>query len=274
MSGPSAKRVVQAMVEEGQRVGTQAALLDLLGMMRALHWLHWTVHWQSKGDPFYGDHLLFERLYKGMVGEIDTLAEKCAFLFDRAALSPHISMSVVQKWMDIWGGDPLPGPLVAQRAEEDLQAAIRNAYNIAKASGGLSLGLDDFLMSLANAHETNLYLLKQRLYEWPNASVREAAGRSMKPDGTAEGLFFDHPRMREVREFAQSKAISNLPGVGSPAGKGEAPPSPTKIVDTTPGSGEFSTLSRYVVETEHPTDSGVPDGHDEVPKHPRMVGLR
>ena len=47
--------------------GAQEHLVGLLGLFHAVFWLHWTAHWQTNGDPFYGNHLLFERLYKALV---------------------------------------------------------------------------------------------------------------------------------------------------------------------------------------------------------------
>ena len=46
-------------------------LLQLLAILRALHWSHWTLHWKVKGDPFYGDHLMYQRLYEAVVEEIN-----------------------------------------------------------------------------------------------------------------------------------------------------------------------------------------------------------
>jgi hypothetical protein len=44
-----------------------------------------------------------------------------------------------------------------------LQDLLKNQYELMKAEGSLTLGLDDFLMNVANNHETNQYLLKQTL---------------------------------------------------------------------------------------------------------------
>jgi DNA-binding ferritin-like protein len=51
-------------------------LLQLLAILRALQWSHQTAHWKVRGEPFYGDHLLFQKLYEAVGEEIDTLAEK------------------------------------------------------------------------------------------------------------------------------------------------------------------------------------------------------
>lgn len=100
---------------------------------------------------------------------------------------------------------------------------------------------------------------------------------------SAEPYFFHNPEMREVRQFSRSEAMSNIPAVAVKSVKdsesdrtvsearGEAkkaPPIPTKI-DRLPGGKQFSTLNRYLVETEQPGVRGVPQGHEDVPKHPK-----
>ena len=108
-------------------------------------------------------------------------------------------------------------------------------------------------------------------------------------DMSAEGHFFDKPRAREMREFAESGALSNNAEVARRSVKEnntditqraeakavrESPPTPTEIVRDSPGSGEFSTLSRYLILTEQPTDPGVPNHREDIPKHPDMVKSR
>lgn len=100
---------------------------------------------------------------------------------------------------------------------------------------------------------------------------------------SAESHFFDGPRNREVREFALSSAITNLPDAAGVAirymdnadetprqsirDSKNAPPPPLKIREA-PGGADFSTLNRYLVETDQPGNEGVPEGRDDIPKHP------
>lgn len=94
---------------------------------------------------------------------------------------------------------------------------------------------------------------------------------------SAEGAFFDNPEKREVREFAQTEAISNIPQVVEDTedptrseieDAEDAPPTPMEIEDE-PGGEELSTLNRFVVKTEEPI-ANIPENHSEVPKHPDM----
>jgi hypothetical protein len=56
--------------------------------------------------------------------------------------------------------DPI---LRALRIEQVLQAMFKETFDTLEASGHLSLGLNDFIAATANAHETAIYLLQQRL---------------------------------------------------------------------------------------------------------------
>lgn len=137
-------------------------LQQLLGMLRALHWAHWTAHWQSKGTSAYGDHLLFERLYKGLEEEIDGLAEKLVSYFGVEAVAAVPSMEFAEDFLDLYEGVPdLYRKALSQ--EMHLQRALKKVYDSGKESGEMPLGLDDFLMSLANTHETHIFLLRQRM---------------------------------------------------------------------------------------------------------------
>lgn len=137
------------------------ALTDLLALIRAQQWSYWTMHWQIQGTAYYGDHLLFQRMYEALSEEIDTLAEKIVAHLGVDFVDPGDQMTKSHAWIDGWGQtDDLY--LRALQSEEDFQVAARTAYDILKETGHITLGLDDFLMAIANAHETNQYLLKQR----------------------------------------------------------------------------------------------------------------
>lgn len=358
----SAQRVASRHLAASDGV-SKGPLQDLLGMFQALYFLHWTTHWQTKGDPYYGDHLLFERLYGALPEEIDTLAEKLVQLHGSEAVSPMQIHPLMSGWLSELSmpGDPdIVGRALG--AEREFQRAILSTYEGLKASGELSLGLDDFLMSTANAHETHLYLLQQRMggilhrsasaylspdqrrKDWEQLKVKLALlpvvsrpgaieiwksgdglfyvvqltgglagvaqsayeaetfakwmsnGRWIREPqwdlrrpirasrGTtapsAEAHFFDSPQRRETAEFATSRALTNVPVVstqlkydnGKPRAErrrlDKTPSTPDEIVRDTPGSADFSTLSRYVVQTEDTSARGVPQSHDDVPKHP------
>lgn len=106
---------------------------------------------------------------------------------------------------------------------------------------------------------------------------------------SAEKQFFDNPEKREVRQLAQVGAISNVPATAAKAVKEfedadrtvteakqearKAPPDPLKI-EKKPGGKQFSTLNRFIIETEQPKVRGVPEGRDELPKAKKIKPVR
>jgi DNA-binding ferritin-like protein len=140
-------------------------LLHVLCTLRAAHWAHWTSHWQAQGAPFYGDHLMFSRIYESIEDEIDGLAEKIVGEFGPMAVSPVEQM---QRALEIVGAHDHPDPVIRSMGIEDyLQDQLSAVYDQLKQARTISLGLDDFLMSVANSHESHLYLLRQKLRPSP-----------------------------------------------------------------------------------------------------------
>lgn len=161
-------------------------LNDLLALLRAQSWNYQTCHWQVQGEPFYGDHLLFERLYNNLGEEVDVLAEKIMGILGEPEKGPPFSnesqMDKTKSWIQSWSVYVCPFQR-SMESEKALQRALKSIYDILKKTGDLTLGLDDFLMSLASAHEAHMYLLKQRMVGMEHkrqASVRAFRERFSK----------------------------------------------------------------------------------------------
>jgi DNA-binding ferritin-like protein len=146
------------------RTDNLAILQMLLAVLRAAHFAHWTSHWQVKGQNSYGDHQLMDRIYNTLIDEIDTLAEKIVGTYGVGAVNAVEQAQLMADHLlplaDAHSqNDPVRRALLI---EEGLQVIFKNAYDMLKEQGGLTLGMDDFIMSMANTHESNLYLLRQR----------------------------------------------------------------------------------------------------------------
>jgi hypothetical protein len=273
----------------GPTEGLAAHLLNLLALLRAQAFSYQHSHWQVVGQSFYGNHLLFERLYGSVGKQIDELAEKIAGYVGSEALSPDSQADLVARWVKSWSHISCHHER-GLMSEETALAAIEAAYEGIKAEGSMTLGLDDWLMATASAHEEGVYLLQQQLAKPPLPPGQAVdpvvphhpppaarwASEAVAP--SAESAFFDNPNKRSVREMAESKAPTNIPEVAAEAPEAtaadveaamEAPPTPTEIREE-PGGDVVSTLNQYLVETEEPTSPAVPDGHHEVPKHPEI----
>lgn len=264
--------------------GAQTVLMSLFSLLRAQHLMMWNHHWESAGVGAYGMHLLFERIYDGedpeedggLQDDVDGLAEKLMGYFGPDAVNASTTLSEALQWLKHWEAE-VPDCIVTRslRSEQELQQVIKATLDVTKEMGVSTLGLDAFLSELSNRHETNIYLLQQLLDD-PQGMSQKFASEALNTD---EHLFFDNPQKREVREFADSKAISNDPAVAvkqteEPGAEAvhkaeEAPPTVTDNLEQ-PGGQEFSTLNRFIVETAEPVP-GVPEGHDEVDKHPILA---
>lgn len=150
-------------------------LCGVLGYLRFLrHWYE-TMHWNASGSSSYGDHLLYERLYDSTDANIDTLAEKIVQLFGAGALTAKGNLQCMNDAMSMaescMNQSPLgETPEVALVMERGLQDLLALVFEEMDYEGSLSMGLNDFLMSLASSHETHLYLLQQRLGGSPGAA--------------------------------------------------------------------------------------------------------
>jgi len=147
------------------------ALSQLLVGLRLLAMVHQTAHWQTRGHAYYGDHLLFERLYNDSQEGIDGLAERLVGLTgdpSKVCLCDqvHSMHTILETWKQRFGhkGAPEPNALVALslNAETMLIKALTTIKKHIEASGALTEGLDDLLQGIASKHEEFVYLLTQR----------------------------------------------------------------------------------------------------------------
>lgn len=260
-----------------QRDVVRRLLCDLLACLRAQYLSYQTSHWQVVGGSFYGNHLLFERLYQSVQEQVDQLAEKTAGYLGAEVLGLDHQMEHMMAYTQKWS-------LVScnhrrgLQSEADLQRAIRSAYEGIKQVKAMTLGLDDWLMATANAHDENEYLLQQALAQPPGA--KQASGGD-------EDYFYDSPDKKNVLEFAESNAISNsvevvekavgedhldIPEAEAIQEALEAPPLPTEIAEE-PGGAALSTLNRYVIDSDDKEAvKGVPMNESRMARWLRELG--
>lgn len=162
------------MVPQKKKANNVPLLSELLSVLRAMHWLHWTAHWQAAGTAFYADHELFARLYGGLVDEIDGLAEKIVASYGADAVDAVSQVDLAHRVLTRWYEDSNPLSR-AWTAEQTLQVAIGGVLSALGKEGKLSTGLENFLQGLADAHETNIYLLTRRMTPEGRVAARVAA---------------------------------------------------------------------------------------------------
>lgn len=130
--------------------------------------LHQTHHWQAKGDPFYGDHLLFDRLYNETFPEIDSVAERVVGLCSAANVDINARLSQLNELTSRFGQTqtiPQPSELAKRSlvAELSFLKVVALAADALDQRGELTRGLDNLLCGIEDVHEGHVYLLRQRI---------------------------------------------------------------------------------------------------------------
>lgn len=131
--------------------------------LKALALIHQHNHWTTRGAAFYGDHLLFERLYNDTLKLLDLAAEKFVGLLGDEVLGFELQAGLLHKVLLKYNnleGSPVQMSLDAVR---DFIKFSKDAYNCFEEEGKLTLGLDDMIMEIASKNEEFVYLLQQSL---------------------------------------------------------------------------------------------------------------
>lgn len=139
----------------------------VLVRLKALAEVHKSHHWIAKGDTFYGDHLLFERLYDSVVGEVDTVAERAVMMGGADNVNVGLVAHQVAGCLETCAAYALPTPdQLAQRSLERETAFLSCLDTVGRflsSRGVLTPGLNNMLEGIADQHEQHVYLLRQRL---------------------------------------------------------------------------------------------------------------
>jgi DNA-binding ferritin-like protein len=134
-----------------------------IATLRAMSIIHQSNHWKSKGNSFYGHHLLFERIYNSALENLDLAAEKFVGLFGEECLDYQFQnkliFGVLSEYNDL-SEKPFEQSLTIEKAFLKLSAGAYDAFDD---EDKLSLGLDDFLMKVASEREEAVYLLQQTM---------------------------------------------------------------------------------------------------------------
>jgi DNA-binding ferritin-like protein len=134
-----------------------------IASLKGMALIHQHSHWTTRGIAFYGDHLLFERLYDSALKDLDLAAEKFMGLLGDEVLDYDLQADLLHKVLLKYKnleGSPLEMSLVV---EKDFLKFSQQAYNAFEEDGKLTLGLDDMVMAIASQREESVYLLQQDL---------------------------------------------------------------------------------------------------------------
>lgn len=147
--------------------GQYGELSMILAYLDLLSHVQQTAHWVSKGDPYYGDHLLFERLYNETNADIDGIAEKLIGLGDVGQVDLTTRLRFQLQTLQSMPIDPyMDGRQLASvvlEYEKQFLVRVSEAAQSMKMQGLMTRGLDNLLAGIEDKHEGFVYLLKQRL---------------------------------------------------------------------------------------------------------------
>lgn len=142
-----------------------ADLSAFLSLLRATFHVDQSAHWQTRGPSYYGDHLLYQRLYEDVAKEIDSVGERAIGINGEAqAVDPELSANQVSRMVatlrvsvgNARGAHGLA--LLALSAEMNVLSAIDRMLSVRQTQG-----VQNLLQGIADTHETHVYLLRQRL---------------------------------------------------------------------------------------------------------------
>jgi len=131
--------------------------------LKAVSLIHQHNHWTTNGETFYGDHLLFERLYKSSLDSLDGAAEKFIGIFGAQCLDYKLQTDLLGKILNKYSELEGSSAKMSLAVEKDLIKLSSDSYKCFEEEGHMTLGLDDFLMSTASKSEEAVYLLQQIL---------------------------------------------------------------------------------------------------------------
>lgn len=131
-----------------------------IATLMSLYHYYQTAHWVSKGSQYYGDHLLFQRLYEAVNPDIDLIGEK-ALGITQNELSVDLKeitemMGKIVNNMDYGPDDYFESALKLERA------FVKLCGDQAKDETNTE-GLKNMWAGLADKHEGHIYLLQQRI---------------------------------------------------------------------------------------------------------------
>lgn len=140
-----------------------------LGAFRGMQiWFH-SAHVMTKGTAFAGDHvLLYGKIYEEISDQLDHAMEKVLGLTnEESLLCPKEMIKSTQSALDLYDSPSDSSAYniatTALKLVENFLTVIEILYKVKKHHDLMTLGLEDFMSSLANTHEGYVYQLQQRV---------------------------------------------------------------------------------------------------------------
>lgn len=164
---PTANMRTAAQVFTTLNVTRGNELPALLVFLRTASFVHQTHHWITRGGSYYADHLLFQRLYDGILSEIDAVAERSVGSNAGSMVADvRAQVQAMGQVLSTLGGVPESPEAMVERSlgvEQMLEFGLTKIVANMEGLGTLSRGTDNLLAGIEDKHEEHRYLLAQRL---------------------------------------------------------------------------------------------------------------
>jgi DNA-binding ferritin-like protein len=134
-----------------------------LATLKAIYLVHQHSHWTTKGSNFYGNHLLFQRLYEAAQASADLAAEKFLGLLGEDGLNFKLQNELLHKVLTKFEKLSHNPTEMSLAAEKEFLKLSEEAYKAFEDENVMTLGLDDMIMSIASKSEEAVYLIQQSL---------------------------------------------------------------------------------------------------------------
>lgn len=168
---------------------------ELLFLLVAASSIHQVNHWNSNGNSFYGDHLLYGRLYDEVQDGIDQVAEKLIGLdMEKFIDVKEIATNVQQIVQSI---NP-------ENSSVEIESLILQKISETLQGPDVTPGMSNLLEDLHDTHEGFVYLLKQRV-----ASSVPAIAK-LAQDYLGMSSDFNNNEAAKLVQQAMSKASETL----------------------------------------------------------------
>lgn len=134
-----------------------------IASLKAMALIHQHSHWTTRGSSFYGDHLLFMRIYESAQENLDTAAEKFVGLFGDQCLDYDLQCDLLHKALSKYKNLEGSPTQMSLTIEKEFITFSQEAYKAFEDNDRLTLGLDDMIMAISGKREESIYLLQQVL---------------------------------------------------------------------------------------------------------------
>ena len=120
---------------------------------------HWTT--SKTNDNFFGNHLMFERIYKESLDNLDQAAEKVIGVFGLDHFDYDLQTSYLNKLLNKYSSIKEEPVKMLIQVISDFIKLSTSIYKYLDENKKMTLGFDDMICAISNTNESFLYLLKQ-----------------------------------------------------------------------------------------------------------------